>query len=119
MSTKNIVERIHQVDAKKGLVLHRYYSEIHRVLAEAFRVLKPGKAAIFVVGTSNMRGIDSQTQICLGEIGVSLGFDLVGIGTRQLDRDRRMMPARLQKSASQIEERMHEEYVVAFIKPER
>ena len=85
----------------------------------SFPTLKPGKAAIFVVGTSNMRGIDSQTQNCLGEIGVSLGFDLAGIGTRQLDRDRRMMPARLQKSGSQIEERMHEEYIVAFIKPER
>jgi DNA modification methylase len=116
--TRKTIEIIHAVDSKKSLVLHRYYSEMQRVLLEAFRVLKPGKAALFVVGTSNMRGIDSQTQNCIGEIGSAVGFELVGIGTRQLDRDRRMLPARLKKSDSQIEERMHEEYVVALVKPE-
>jgi DNA modification methylase len=116
--TRKTVEIIQAADSKKSLTLHRYYSEMQHVLSEAFRVLKPGKAALFVVGTSNMRGIDSQTQNCIGEIGSAIGFELVGIGTRQLDRDRRMLPARLKKSDSQIEERMHEEYVVALVKPE-
>ena len=43
-------------DVKKGKVLHRYYSEMARVLREMHRVLKPGKAAIVVVGSSIMRG---------------------------------------------------------------
>lgn len=114
----NMVERVGCLDRKKGLTLHRYYSEMTRVLAESFRVMKPDKAAIFVVGSSTMRGIDTQTHVCLGEIGQSLGFDLVGIARRALDRDRRMMPARAsQARLSQIEERMHEEYVIAFVKP--
>lgn len=117
--TIRIIERIHAADSKKGQVLHRYYSEMSRALGEAFRVLKPGKAAFFVVGTSNMRGIDTQTQDCLSEIGASIGFEPVGIGIRQLDRDRRMMPARKNQTTSQIEQRMHEEYVVALLKPER
>ena len=118
--TMKILARVAAADKKKGLVLHRYYSEMQKVLSEAFRVLKPGKAAIFVVGSSTMRSIDSQTQNCLGEIGSMVGFDLAGIGTRKLDRDRRMMPARIKKQqGSQIEERMHEEYVVAFVKPEK
>ncbi|MEK6574846.1 MAG: hypothetical protein AABZ58_11125, partial [Chloroflexota bacterium] len=88
-----------------------------RMLSEALRVLKPGKAAIIVVGSSVMKGIDTQTQDCLGEIGESVGFKLAGIATRILDRDRRMMPARFGgQRSTQIEERMHEEYVIAFCK---
>jgi hypothetical protein len=71
------------------------------------------------VGTSTMRGLDTETQTCLGEIGESLGFDLVDIAVRRLDRDKRMMPARRgAKPNSQIEERMHEEYVIGLCKPE-
>ena len=82
-----------------------------------YRLLKPGKAAIIVVGTSTMRGLDTQTHICIGKIGENLGFDLVDIGVRKLDRDKRMMPARRNSQPnSQIEERMHEEYVIGLYK---
>ena len=65
-----------------------------------------------------MRGIDTQTDVCLGEIGKQAGFDLVHIGMREIDRDKRMMPARRNASnRTQIEERMHEEYVIGFYKP--
>ena len=116
-ATRAVVQKIGERDAKKGRVLHRYYSEMTRSLAEMLRVLKPGKGAVVVVGTSTMRGIDTRTQDCLADIGQALGFDVVGIGVRRLDRDKRMMPARRNKSASQIEQRMHEEYVLGFYKP--
>lgn len=114
-----IVGTIRQKDASKGAVLHRYYSEMTRALKEMFRVLKPGKAALVVVGTSTMRGINTQTQNCLAEIGQALGFEVPAIGVRRLDRDRRMMPAgqKVDKQ-SQIQQRMHEEYVIGFYKPE-
>lgn len=111
------VAAVAETDAKKGAVLHRYYSEMARALREMLRVLKPGRAAIVVVGTSLMRSVDTQTQMCLGEIGAAVGFELVGIGTRRLDRDRRMMPARAGGvRTTQIEQRMHEEYVIGFVK---
>jgi len=113
-----IVERVMGLDRKKGLALHRYYSEMHRVLKSALRAVKPERAAIFVVGSSTIRGIATQTHACIGEIGQALGFDLVGIAARALDRDRRMLPASARRGpASQIEQRMHEEYVIAFVKP--
>lgn len=115
--TEKIVNNVAKLDAKKAVTLRRYYSEMGRVLAQSFRVLKPGKAALIVVGSSTMRGKDTKTQDCIGEIAISLGFDLIGIATRKLDRDRRMMPARRNKRISQIEERMHEEYVIALQKP--
>lgn len=120
LATQRIIAKVAQLDRKKGQALHRYYSEMKRVLYQGFRVLRPGKAAFFVVGSSTLRGIDTRTQECLGEIGESLGFDLIGIGTRQLDRNRRMMPARRNApKTSLIEQRMHEEFVVGLLKPER
>jgi len=66
-----------------------------------------------------MRGLDTETHTCLGEIGETVGFELVHIGTRRLDRDKRMMPARWNTDGkSQIEARMHEEYVIGLCKPE-
>lgn len=116
--TSQIISEISAQDAKKGRVLHRYYSEMTRTLREMFRVLKPGKSAIVVVGTSIMRGIDTETQICLAEIGREIGFEVPHIGIRNLDRDRRMLPQgdKIDRE-SQIQQRMHKEYVIGFYKP--
>lgn len=77
-----------------------------------YRVLKPGKSAIVVVGNSIIRGQDTRIQDCLAEIGQSAGFQAPKIGVRTLDRNRRMMPAGTTTNFdSQIQQRMHEEYV--------
>lgn len=116
--TAGVVAEISRLDEKKGRVLHRYYSEMSRTLREMFRVLKPGKSAIVVVGSSIMRGRDTETQTCLADIGRSIGFEVPKIGVRNLDRDRRMMPAASKVDLnSQIQQRMHEEYVIGFYKP--
>ena len=89
-----------------------------RVLQECFRVLKPGKSAIFVVGTSTMRGIDTQIDQCLTHIGQSLGFKVPKIAIRYLDRNKRMLPVgdTVNKN-SMIQNRMHTEQVIGFLKP--
>jgi DNA modification methylase len=117
--TASVVKKVADVDEKKGLVLHRYYSEMTLVLREMFRILKPGKAAIVVVGSSTMRGLDTETEKCLAEIGESLGFQVPRIGIRHLDRNRRMMPTGNKVNReSQIQQRMNEEYVIGYYKPE-
>ncbi len=114
------VAAVAAADAKKGAALNRYYSEMTRCIREMFRVLRPGKVAVLVVGTSVMRGIDTLTHVCLADIAEAIGFEVIGIATRRLDRDRRMMPARNGEArASQIEHRMHEEYVIGLLKPNR
>lgn len=114
----SIVQRVSEKNEKKGQVLHRYYSEMNRVFRELHRVLKHGKAAIVVVGNSNLNGIDTETNLCLAEIGKVVGFDVPRIGVRRLDRNKRMLPASFGiKSNSQIQQRMHEEYLIGFYKP--
>ncbi len=116
--TEMILSKISSIDMKKGEVLYRYYSEMSRVLKEMYRVLKPGKAAVLVIGNTVMRGIDTQTQNCLANIGENIGFFIPAIGIRQLDRNRRMLPAgRKIEDGSQIQQRMHVEYVIGFLKP--
>lgn len=115
---QGIVHSLAKIDGKKAQVLHRYFSEMTKALGEMQRVLRPGKAAIIVVGNSVIRGVSTETDRCLGEIGKNHGLDLVHTGVRTLDRDKRMLPVRRNGngSSSQIEARMHEEYVIGFIK---
>lgn len=113
-----IIEKIALLDQKKAKVLHRYYSEMKRVLAEIYRVLKANRATVIVVGSSQMRGVDTETHVCLGEIGKEIGFELLDIGVRNLDRNKRMLPVGWKKNDdSKIEARMHREYVIVFVKP--
>ncbi|MCG8603741.1 hypothetical protein MJD09_01920 [bacterium] len=115
--TSEVIEKISNLDKKRGRVLFRYYSEMKRGLKEMYRVLKPGRAAIVVVGNSVMRGIDSQTQNCLAEIGKEIGFGIPKIGIRRLDRNKRMLPAgAILDKTSQIQQRMHLEYVIGLYK---
>jgi DNA modification methylase len=116
--TNRILGEITKIDKKKSLVVRRYYSEMARVLREMYRVLKPGKASVVVVGNSVIRGVDTQTQNCLADIGQTIGFEIPKIGVRNLDRNRRMMPASMKANFhSQIQQRMHKEYVIGFYKP--
>jgi hypothetical protein len=116
--TAGIITEISRLDTKRGLVLHRYFSEMKRTLTEMFRVLRMGKIAIVVVGSSIMKGQETETHLCLAEIGQSIGFEVPKIGVRNLDRDRRMLPAGSNVNlGSQIQQRMHEEYIIGFYKP--
>lgn len=118
-SVLTIITQVSNEKALKGRSLHRYYAEMFFVLREMYRVLKPGKAAIVVVGNSILAGQDAKIQRCLVDIGKNLGFEVPKIGIRQLDRNKRMLPAGNNiNKLSQIQQRMHEEYVIGFYKPE-
>lgn len=113
---RRVVDRLAEKDPKKAKILGQYYLDMDRVLAEMKRVLKPGRAAIVVVGTSTMRGMDVETHFGLAELAERQGFQVVGIKERKLDRNRRMMPARFKSKVTSIENRMHQEYIIALLK---
>lgn len=118
LKIQNLVDTISEKDRSKGVSLRRYYIEMTLVLQEMFRVLKSKKTAIVVVGNSTLAGFDAQVDRSLVEIGKNVGFEMPKIGIRQLDRNRRMLPAgsKVDKN-SQIQQRMHEEFVIGFYKP--
>lgn len=115
---ESIINELGKKNMSKGVSLRRYYVEMTLVLRELHRVLKQQKTAIVVVGNSTLAGIDVQIDNSLLEIGKQIGFDVPMVGIRQLDRNRRMLPAgsKVDKN-SQIQQRMHEEFVIGFYKP--
>ena len=119
-----VVMRVGEVDAAKSRVLRRYFADMSASISEMQRVLRPGSAAVIVVGASTMRGILVPTHECLADLAAQAGLDVVGVAPRNLDRDRRMMPARnaggsgvANADATGIERRMHTEYVIGVVKP--
>ena len=118
------VERVGEADAAKSRVLRRYFTDMSTSISEMQRVLRPGSAAVIVVGPSTMRGILVPTHECLADLAMQAGFDVAGVAPRNLDRDRRMMPARNTGGSGAaianmtgIERRMHTEYVIGAVKP--
>jgi DNA modification methylase len=115
---ERIIQQLAQQDSSKSGILRKYFTEMKSVLTEMYRVLRHDAAAVLVVGPSVMRGINVQTHQCLADIAAELGFDVVGVVQRMLDRNKRMMPTRFgKKTDSVIEQRMHEEYILGLLKP--
>jgi len=114
---QRIVRELEQLDWKRGAILKKYFTEMKTIFSEMFRVLREDSAAIVVVGTSTMRGMDTQTHRCLADIAARTGFEVVGVARRTMDRNKRMMPARFGKKTSLIEDRIHEEYIIGLLKP--
>jgi len=115
-----ILSDLARVDAKKSLVLRKYFSDMRFAMHEMLRVLEPGRCCVIVVGPSTMRGHVIKTHDLLSQIADEIGFSTVEIAQRKLDRNRRMLPAAFRRNHnSQIESRMHEEYIIGLMKPSR
>ena len=115
-SVSAAVSTIGVSDLHKSRVVEKYFSDMRLVLGEMLRVLKPGKAGVVVVGPSTIRGAALETHTHLATLASHEGFKVVGVEKRELDRDRRMMPARFNHDNSGIERRIHEEYVIGLLK---
>ena len=119
-SVQAVVDQLAGKDVAKSRVLRRYFVDMSAAIGEMARVLRRGAAAIIVIGPSVMRGILIPTHQCLADIAASAGLDVVAVAPRNLDRDRRMMPARRggqAETASGIELRQYTEYVIGAVKP--
>jgi DNA modification methylase len=117
--TTGVIKEIEGIDSKKARVVSKYYQESKDILTEMYRVIKPGKNMIYVVGTSIIKGIDIRIAECLTELGQEVGFSVHKVASRAINRDKRMMPiSRNKNSNSVIEQRMQNEYVIGFHKPE-
>ena len=117
-----VIERIADLDTPKSRVLRRYFNDMSASIAEMARVMRPGAAAVIVVGPSTMRGSLVPTHECLADLATQSGLDIVRVAPRNLDRDRRMMPFRNAPGGSDaattgIENRMHTEYIIGAVKP--
>ena len=114
---RQILQDIRERDQRRAEFISRYFQEMTDTLSEMHRVLRSGRAAVVVVGSSTVRNVVVPTALILAEIGERLGFRLVGVKEREIDRDRRLMPISHRSNETGIEARMHREHVIAFLKP--
>lgn len=111
------IERLEKRDERKASVLRQYFLDMRQAISEMYRVLEPGRACVIVVGSSTMRHIRIEAHRALAKIGEQVGFKLIDIAARKLDRDRRMLPVRRGTSSNHgIELRIHEEFLIAMAK---
>jgi DNA modification methylase len=116
-TARSCLRAVAERDERRSQVIARYFVDMQRSIQEMFRVLRPGRACVIVVGSSTVRGVNILTQYALAEIGEAAGFRLVGVKERKIDRDRRLMPISCNSSRLGIEARMHREHVIALVKP--
>lgn len=112
-----ILHALQQEDGGRAAVVAHYFSEMEVTLSEMLRVLSPGRAAILIVGSSTIRGIQIKAPKVLAELAESVGFRVKGVANREIVRDARMMPVSHFTSRNGIEARMHEEGVIGLVKP--
>ena len=115
-SIDEYLSKLIELDGRRGLMVAKYFVDMQEALKEMYRVLRPGKCAIVVVGPSTVRGHIVPTHEMLIKLGVDIGFEYVGRGLRSLDRDKRQLPVSNRSNKSGIEARIHEEYVLALAK---
>lgn len=114
---QRLLSELRAKDGRRAGVIAKYFRDMSLALAEMHRVLRKGRSAIVVVGSSTVRGTEVPTALVLAELGERIGFRLVGVKDRTIDRNRRLMPMSRVSDKTGIEARMHGEQVIAFIKP--
>jgi hypothetical protein len=116
-AVKGIVEGLGMLDQRKAKILNQYFRDMSLAIQEMYRVIRQGRAVVIVVGPSTMRGLKIETHDHLAAIATEIGFDVVGVVSRPIDRDKRMMPARwYNNGSSTIEQRTYQEYVIGLLK---
>lgn len=119
-NAQHAISNLSEIDRRKSRVLAKYLREMRQAIEEMYRVIRPRRAVIIVVGPSTMRGQRITTQDYLAAIAEQVGFGVTQVAQRPLDRDRRMLPARWGNGYGSgnvgIESRLHEEYVLGMEK---
>ncbi len=101
---------------ERAAVVAHYYRDMIEALREMQRVLKEEHAAVLVVGSSTIQGIEIHAPTVIAELAQAEGFRLVGLAKREILRNARMMPASHVTTKNGIEARMHEEGVIGLVK---
>jgi len=95
-------------------MVDRYVLDLHAMLAELWRMLKPGGRAVLVVGNSCLQGVFVHNACAATMAAEIVGFRLVDSAERELPPARRYLPPPASSMAAKLEKRMRTETVLAF-----
>ncbi len=70
-------KEIGAVDEKRALIVKKFFEDIKRNLEKVFVSLKTGGRYVIVIGNSAIRKVNVESWRVIGEIGSSIGYDIV------------------------------------------
>lgn len=94
-------------------IVDRYVIDIHSMISEIFRVLKPGGRATFVVGDSCLRGVFVRNSGALESAAIEAGLRIIQRTVRDLPVRNRYLPT---PATGALGKRMTQEVVLTFSK---
>jgi DNA modification methylase len=98
-------------------MITRYALDVYGFLREAYRVLKSGGEAVYVVGNSCLKGIYIENTNILIAAAKLLGFNLVETFEREIPESRRYLPPPKGDDKTVMNARMRTEAVIVLSKP--
>ena len=105
-----------EIDDKKKRILKRYYRDLCGLAKDAFRVLKAGREATYVMGNSQVKGKEIRNSDLLIIAAQKAGFVIKSVQTRDIPENRRYMPMK-RSDHTALAKRMNQEYIIRFYKP--
>lgn len=109
--------RLTEFDPRLNGMLTRYVFDLNRMMAECYRVLRPGAEAVMVVGNCTIRGqfVDNATFVAAA--GERQGLRLILRTERELPASRRYLPPPRADDEALLSRRMRTEAVLRLQKP--
>lgn len=104
-----------RIDERRRRHLARYYRDLCALTDEAFRVLKDGRTATYVIGNSRIRGCEVDNSELLLASAERAGFKVQEVAAREIPENKRYMPATNTANAT-LKNRMKTENVVVLRK---
>lgn len=113
---KGFLSELHaDIDEKKRKILRRYYGDLRALTDEAFRVLKSGRRATYVIGDSCVKGHEIKNSQLLNMAAKQSGFRIISERIRDIPENRRYMPL-VNSGGSSLAKRMRTEHILVFEK---
>jgi DNA modification methylase len=114
-----LIGSIEQMPRRVQRMIDRYAGDLHRLLAELYRVIRSKGKAVLVIGNSCLRGVFIHNAAACFAAAERAGFTLADWQERELPPNRRYLPPPASASGGQrtaIEKRMRTETVLTFVK---
>lgn len=112
-SIKNSMGELDKLPSRHHGMIERYVVDIHKMILEVARVIKPGAFATFVMGNSCLQGVFIQNSEALAKAAEAAGLRETGRHERDLPSGSRYLPT---PDAGALSKRMRKEVILTFSK---